>query len=90
MEVKLCIRQKMGELVGNNMNRDNMNRDKLNLAFISYTKQQLDIIRNIFYNYDMGFHNSFLLLQEECLCIVGSAVSKLKMIVGTANIAEKS
>ena len=44
MEARLCIRQTMGELVGNNMNRDNMNRDKLNLALISYTKQQLDII----------------------------------------------
>ena len=59
MEVKLCIRQKMGELVGNMMNSYNANIDKLNLVPISYIKQQLDITRNIFYNYDMDFHNSF-------------------------------
>ena len=44
MEVKLCIRQKMGELVGNMMNSYNSNRDKLNLVPISYIKQQLSII----------------------------------------------
>lgn len=49
----------MGELVGKMINSYNINRDKLNFAPISYTKQQLDIIRNIFYNYDMDFHNSF-------------------------------